>query len=108
MKMFRGGSENYFTPDSSQILVRSAESSVRLNFGKLSYRAHAEVGACAITRPIPLTEFLDMDEATRSVKRNKFGGMKYVYSWDTMKRLCRFFEGEMAKRFRVASVLYWT
>jgi spore photoproduct lyase len=51
---------------------------------------------------------LDMDEATRSVKRNKFGGTKYVYSWDTMKILRRFFEGEIAKRFPLARVLYWT
>jgi spore photoproduct lyase len=51
---------------------------------------------------------LDMDEATRSVKRNKFGGTKYVYSSDTMKILRRFFEGEIAKRFPLARVLYWT
>lgn len=51
---------------------------------------------------------LDMDEATRSIKRNKFGGMKYVYNADTMKMLRRFFEGEIAKRFPVARVLYWT
>jgi spore photoproduct lyase len=51
---------------------------------------------------------LDMDEATRSVKRNKFGGTKYVYEADTMKRLRRFFEGEIAKRFPIARVLYWT
>ncbi len=51
---------------------------------------------------------LDMDEATRSVKRNKFGGTKYVYSSDTMKMLRRFFEGEIAKRFPLARVLYWT
>ncbi|HEY9796559.1 MAG TPA: radical SAM protein [Leptolyngbyaceae cyanobacterium] len=51
---------------------------------------------------------LDMDEATRSVKRNKFGGTKYVYSSDTMKILRRFFEGEIAKRFLLARVLYWT
>jgi spore photoproduct lyase len=51
---------------------------------------------------------LDMDEATRSVKRNKFGGTKYVYSSDTMKMLRRFFEGEIAKRFPLSRVLYWT
>ncbi len=51
---------------------------------------------------------LEMDEATRSVKRNKFGGTKYVYSSDTMKMLRRFFEGEIAKRFPFAHVLYWT
>ena len=51
---------------------------------------------------------LDMDEATRSVKRNKFGGTKYVYSSDTMKMLRRFFEGEIAKRFPLSRLLYWT
>jgi spore photoproduct lyase len=49
-----------------------------------------------------------MDEATRSVKRNKFGGTKYVYSSDTMKMLRRFFEGEIAKRFPLSRLLYWT
>jgi spore photoproduct lyase len=51
---------------------------------------------------------LDMDEATRSVKRNKFGGTKYVYDSDTMKTLRRFFESEIARRFPQARVLYWT
>ena len=51
---------------------------------------------------------LDMDEAARSVKRNKFGGTKYVYEADMMKMLRRFFEGEIAKRFPIARVLYWT
>ena len=51
---------------------------------------------------------LDMDEATRSVKRNKFGGTKYVYSSDTMKMLRRFFEGEIVKRHPLARVLYGT
>lgn len=51
---------------------------------------------------------LDMDEATRSVKRNKFGGTKYVYESDTMKTLRRFFESEIARRFPQARVLYWT
>lgn len=51
---------------------------------------------------------LDMDEATRSVKRNKFGGTKYVYDSDTMKMLRRFFEDEIQKRFPQAFILYWT
>jgi spore photoproduct lyase len=49
-----------------------------------------------------------MDEATRSVKRNKFGGTKYVYEAETMKKLRCFFEGEIARRFSIARVLYWT
>lgn len=51
---------------------------------------------------------LDMDEANRSVKRNKFGGTKYVYDSDTMKALRRFFESEIARRFPHARILYWT
>ncbi len=51
---------------------------------------------------------LDMDEAKRSVKRNKFGGIKYVYDTDTMKTMRRFFEQEITKRFPQAKILYWT
>ena len=51
---------------------------------------------------------LDMNEENRSVKRNKFGGTKYVYDTDTMKKLRSFFEGEIAKRFLNARILYWT
>jgi spore photoproduct lyase len=51
---------------------------------------------------------LDMNEATRSVKRNKFGGTKYVYDSDTMKTLRRFFEREIARCFPQAQILYWT
>ncbi len=51
---------------------------------------------------------LDMDETKRSVKRNKFGGTKYVYDNNTMKALRRFFEAEITKRFDNAEILYWT
>lgn len=51
---------------------------------------------------------LEMEEANRSVKRNKFGGLKYVYDTDTMKALRRFFEQELSKRFPQAQLLYWT
>lgn len=51
---------------------------------------------------------LDMDPATRSVKRNKFGGIKYVYDSHTMKTLRRFFESEIQRRFPASRVLYWT
>ena len=51
---------------------------------------------------------LDMDESTRRVKRNKFGGIKYVYDADTMKTLRYFFEREIARRFPQAKILYWT
>jgi spore photoproduct lyase len=49
-----------------------------------------------------------MDEAKRSVKRNKFGGTKYVYEKDTMKALRSFFESEISRRFPNAEILYWT
>jgi spore photoproduct lyase len=51
---------------------------------------------------------LDMDEATRAVKRTKFGGLKYVYTPDVMKALRTFFEQEIKRLFPEAPVLYWT
>ncbi len=51
---------------------------------------------------------LDMDEEKRTTKRNKFGGTKYVYDSDTMKKLRQFFESEIQRRFSYAKVLYWT
>ncbi|BAZ50477.1 spore photoproduct lyase [Nostoc sp. NIES-4103] len=51
---------------------------------------------------------LDMDETNRTIKRNKFGGTKYVYDKDTMKALRQFFESEITKRFPNAEILYWT
>ncbi|MFM7423884.1 MAG: spore photoproduct lyase family protein [Elainella sp.] len=51
---------------------------------------------------------LEMDEQNRVIKRNKFGGVKYVYDRDTMQNLRRFFEGEIGRRFPSARILYWT
>lgn len=51
---------------------------------------------------------LEMIEETRAVKRNKFGGLKYVYVKETMTELRGFFETELARRFPQARVLYWT
>jgi spore photoproduct lyase len=51
---------------------------------------------------------LDLDESQRTVKRNKFGGIKYVYEADIMKELRRFFEREVSRRFPHAKILYWT
>ncbi|HEY9737053.1 MAG TPA: radical SAM protein, partial [Trichocoleus sp.] len=51
---------------------------------------------------------LDMDEANRSQKRNKYGGIKYVYDNTTMKELKSFFEQEINRRFPQAQILYWT
>ncbi|HEY9626119.1 MAG TPA: radical SAM protein [Coleofasciculaceae cyanobacterium] len=60
-----------------------------------------------LTQWYPNTK-LDMDESSRSLKRNKFGGIKYVYDTDTMKALRYFFEQEIAQRFPHAKLLYWT
>ena len=51
---------------------------------------------------------LEMDESGRAVKRNKFGGLKYVYTKEVMTELRGFFETEVALRFPDAEVLYWT
>ncbi len=51
---------------------------------------------------------LEMDEASRSQKFNKFGGKKYVYVAEEMRRMRRFFEAEWKLRFPNAPVLYWT
>jgi len=51
---------------------------------------------------------LEMIESTRDAKRNKFGGLKYVYRGDVMRELRTFFETEIAVRFPEARVLYWT
>ncbi|WP_216637164.1 spore photoproduct lyase family protein [Pontibacter akesuensis] len=51
---------------------------------------------------------IDFDEANRSLKYNKFGGKKYVYSPATMHQLRSFFYAELKRRFPAAPVLYWT
>ena len=51
---------------------------------------------------------LEMNEGERSVKRNKFGGLKYVYDKETMGELRAFFEREISLRFPKAELLYWT
>ena len=51
---------------------------------------------------------LEMDEAQREVKRNKFGGTKYVLPKDTMKTMRSYFTQQIAQRFPQAEVLYWT
>jgi spore photoproduct lyase len=51
---------------------------------------------------------LEMDESKRVMKRNKFGGVKYVYDGDTMKEMRSFFEQQIRQRFPKAQILYWT
>ena len=51
---------------------------------------------------------LDLEEANRSQKRNKFGGVKYVYPKDTMTQLQEFIQEQIETRFASAEILYWT
>ena len=51
---------------------------------------------------------LNLDEDRRSQKRNKFGGVKYVYERDTMSALQEFIQTEIETRFPQAEILYWT
>ncbi len=51
---------------------------------------------------------LDMQIESRTTKRNKFGGIKYVYDKDTTQSLREFFEGKIEQIFPAARLLYWT
>jgi spore photoproduct lyase len=51
---------------------------------------------------------LDLDEANRAQKRNKFGGVKYVYPKDTMSELKDFIQSQITTHFPHAKILYWT
>ena len=51
---------------------------------------------------------LDLEENNRSQKRNKFGGVKYVYHRDTMDELKEFIQEKIDFKFPQARILYWT
>lgn len=51
---------------------------------------------------------LDLTEYHRSQKRNKFGGVKYVYHQELMKELKDFIQTAIETRFPQAKILYWT
>jgi spore photoproduct lyase len=51
---------------------------------------------------------LDMEESTRTTKRNKFGGIKYVYTREQMSYMKSFFSAEIENRFPKSKILYWT
>ena len=51
---------------------------------------------------------LDLTEVSRSQKRNKFGGVKYVYQRDTMTELQEFIQNKIETNFPQAKILYWT
>jgi spore photoproduct lyase len=49
-----------------------------------------------------------MDEGRRTQKRNKFGGVKYVYPRDTMADMRGWFTDALRERLPRAQLLYWT
>jgi spore photoproduct lyase len=51
---------------------------------------------------------LDLELENRTQKRNKFGGVKYVYHKDTMIELQEFIEAQIKTNFPQAKILYWT
>ncbi|WP_221434131.1 spore photoproduct lyase family protein [Phycisphaera mikurensis] len=51
---------------------------------------------------------LEMDAATRTQKRNKFGGTKYVYPKELMKQMRAWFEEAVERELPGGVVLYWT
>ena len=51
---------------------------------------------------------LEMDEAVRSPKRNKFGGVKYVYPKALMHEMRAALEEGVDRRLPGARILYWT
>ena len=51
---------------------------------------------------------LDLDESTRANKRNKFGGVKFVYARDQMTEMKDWFTRQIERRFESGRVLYWT
>ncbi|MGI8457903.1 MAG: spore photoproduct lyase family protein [Propionibacteriaceae bacterium] len=51
---------------------------------------------------------LEMDEDLRTLKRSKFGGVKYVYPKAVMTEMKAWFAAELAARVPQARQLYWT
>jgi len=51
---------------------------------------------------------LEMDEESRSPKRSKFGGVKYVYPRPLMAQMRTWFETELPRRLPDGRLLYWT
>jgi spore photoproduct lyase len=51
---------------------------------------------------------VDMDESKRTMKHNKFGGTKFIYTPAVMQEMKQFFYKEIKNRFPSAKILYWT
>lgn len=87
-------------------LEQTLDFSCDLTFELISHRFTP--GSKAILQEWYPNTAIDFDEATRTVKYNKFGGKKFVYDSVTMKMLRSFFEYELKQRFPDAPILYWT
>ncbi|MCW2602325.1 MAG: splG [Pseudonocardiales bacterium] len=51
---------------------------------------------------------LEMDEQSRTAKRSKFGGLKYVYPREAMRQMRTWFDTGVARALPEARILYWT
>jgi len=51
---------------------------------------------------------LEMDQARRSQKRSKFGGVKYVFPRETMDEMRTWFTAALEQTLPDARLLYWT
>jgi spore photoproduct lyase len=51
---------------------------------------------------------VEMDEDSRTEKRSKFGGVKYVYPRATMTAMKQWFSAELEQTLPAAQLLYWT
>jgi spore photoproduct lyase len=98
--------EMHFTKLFDQISEALDSTSCDLTFELISHRFTP--GSKEVLQTWYPQSKLEMDEEKRSVKRNKFGGTKYVYDNDIMKTLRHFFYGEIGRRFPNAKILYWT
>lgn len=87
-------------------LEQTLDFSCDLTFELISHRFTP--GSKAILQEWYPNTTVDFDEATRTLKYNKFGGKKFVYDAVTTKTLRSFFESELKKRFPEAPILYWT
>ena len=87
-------------------LKQSLDFPVDLTFELISHR-FTPGSKQVLTEWYPNTS-LDMNEADRAEKRNKFGGTKFVYKKEVMKEMKDFFYKEINSTFPEAEILYWT
>lgn len=87
-------------------LEQALDFSCELTFELISHRFTP--GSKALLQEWYPNTLIDFDESNRSMKYNRFGGKKYVYTPFTMSMLRSFFQSELKRRFPNAPVLYWT